>query len=93
MARVFFCLRRQARGRFLELVGVSDSFSSSHHVDHVLTRSVGCAHGLDVGNSCGDMHDARANSWGTLHSACNNSGAHANSYSCAYTVSSGGVRG
>ena len=72
-------LRRQARGRYLELVGASDSLSSSHHVDHVHTRSVGCAHGVDAWNSCGDMHDARANSWCTLHSACNDSGAHANS--------------
>ena len=36
------------------------------------------------------MHDARMNSLGTsLHSACNNSGEHANSYSCTLTHSSG----
>ena len=50
---------------------------------------LGRAHGVDVTKSCGVMHDARMNSFGTsLHSACTNSGVHVNSYSCAFTNSS-----
>ena len=63
-------LRRQAHNR---LVGrVSDSLSSSHHVDHVHTRSAGCAHGVHDVSSLVDMHDARTNSWGVLDSAYDN---------------------
>ena len=58
---------------FFDLVGVSDSLSS-HHVDHVHPRSVGCPRGVDDTNSCWDTHAARANSWSTLHAARINSG-------------------
>ena len=54
-------LRRQAHSSFVDLV--SDSVSSSHHVDHVHTRSVGCAHGEH------DLHDARTNSCLGTHAA------------------------
>ena len=72
------------------------SLSSSHHVDHVHTRSVGCAHGEhDLHdartNSCLGTHAARVNSFG-LHSARGSSGGHSNSYRCTY-YSCGGVRG
>ena len=50
----------------------------------------GRAHGVDVMNSCGVMHDARVNSFG-LHSARGNSGRHINSYRCTF-YSCGGVR-
>ena len=46
---------------------VVDSLSSSHHVDHVHTRSVGCAHGEH------DLHDARTNSCLGTHAARVNS--------------------
>ena len=87
-------LRRQAHSSFVGLV--SDSSSSSHHVDHVHTRSVGCAHGEhDLHhartNSCLGTHVARVNSFG-LHSACDNSGMHVNSEGCTYN-SCGGVGG
>ena len=77
-------LRRQAHSIFVHLV--SDSVSSSHHVDHVHTRSVGCAHGEhDLHdartNSCVGTHAARVNSFG-LHSACDNSVVHVNSDGC-----------
>ena len=73
-----------------------DSSSSSHHVDHVHTRSVGCAHGEHVlhgarTNSCLVTHAARVNSFG-LHSARGNSGGHISSYRCTYN-SCGGGRG
>ena len=45
-----------------------------------------------VVNSCFATHDARANSWSTLHAARINSGSHANSCRCTYN-SCGGVRG
>ena len=69
-------LRRQAHSMSGNVV--VDSSSSSHHVDHVHTRSVGCAHGEHVlhgarTNSCLDTHAARVNSFG-LHSARGNSG-------------------
>ena len=75
-------LRRQARGRFFEFVGLSDSASSSRH-GHLRVNHM---------NSCFATHDARANSCGTLHAARINSGGHANSYRCTYN-SCGGVRG
>ena len=85
-------LRRQAHSSCVD--PVSASSLSSHHVDHVHTRSVGCAHGEH------DLHDARTNSClGTraarvnslgVHSACNNSGGHVNSEGCTYN-SCGGV--
>ena len=87
-------LRRQAQSRSGNFV--VDSSSSSHHVDHVHNRSVGCAHGEHVlhgarTNSCLDTHAVRVNSFG-LHSARGNSGGHINSYWCTYN-SCGGVRG
>ena len=63
-------LRRQACSSFRDFIGVFDSLSS-HHVDRVRSRSV-CGDG-DT-NSCFVTHDARANSWGTLHAARINSG-------------------
>ena len=89
------CLRRQAHSRSGNFV--VDSSLSSHHVDHVHTRSgVGCAHGEHVlhgarTNSCLVTHAARVNSFG-LHSARGNSGRHINSYRCTKN-SCGGVRG
>ena len=83
-------LRQQAHSKLVDFV--SDALSSSHHVDHVHTRSVGCAHGVHDVNSLVDMHDARTNSCGGLHSACDKSGAHVNSDGCTYD-SCGGVRG
>ena len=77
---------------------MSDNFSlSSHHVDHVHTRSVGCAHGEhDLHdartNSCLGTHAARVNSFG-LHSACDNSGVHVNSDGCTYNSCGGVGRG
>ena len=73
-----------------------DSLSSSRHVDHVHTRSVGRAHGEHVlhgarTKSCLVTHAARVYSFG-LHSARGNSGGHFNSYRCTYN-SCGGVRG
>ena len=47
-------MRRPAHSRSGNFV--VESLSSSHHVDHVHTRSVGCAHGEH------DLHDARTNS-------------------------------
>ena len=87
-------LRRQAHSRSGNFV--VDSSSSSHHVDSVHTRSVGCAHGEHVlhsarTNSCLVTHAARVNSFG-LRSARGNSGGHINSYSYTYN-SCGGVRG
>ena len=69
-------LRREAHSRSGSFV--ENSSSLSHHVDHVHTRSVGCAHGehdlRDARtNSCLGTHAARVNSFG-LHSACDNSG-------------------
>ena len=64
-------LRRQAYSRLGNFV--VGSWSSSHHVDHVHARSVGCAHGEhDLHdartNSCWDTHNARLNSLGcTVH--------------------------
>ena len=71
-----------------------DSSSSSHHVDHVHTRSVGCVHGEHVlhgarTKSCLVTLAARVNSWGTLHAARTNSGGHANSYRCTYNPCNG----
>ena len=70
--------------------------SLSHHVDHLHTHGVCCAHGEhDLhdarSNSCLGSHAARVNSLG-LHSACDNSGEHVNSDGCTYN-SCGGVRG
>ena len=75
---------------------VVDSLSSSRRVDHVHTRSIGCAHGEHVlhgarTNSCLVTHAARVNSF-RLHSARGNSGGHINSYRCTKN-SCGGVRG
>ena len=75
---------------------VENSSLSSHHVDHLHTRGVCCAHGEhDLHdartNSCLGSHAARVNSPG-LHSARGNSGGHVNSGGCAYN-SCGGVRG
>ena len=50
-------LRRQAHSRLGNFV--VESLLSSHHVDHVHTRSVGCAHGEH------DLHDARTNVFST----------------------------
>ena len=83
------CLRRQARSRQRSFVRTSDdsllsslqfeSLSASHsHLFCSHPPLFGRAHGVDVLNSCGVMHDARVNSFG-LHSACANSGGHANS--------------
>ena len=88
-------LRRQANSRLVDFV--SDSLSSSHTVDHVHTRSVGCAHVVHDVNSLVDLHDARTNScWDTHAARVNslglNSGAHVNSDRCTYN-SCGGVRG
>ena len=87
-------LRREAHSRSGNFV--ENSLSSSRHVDHVHTRSVGRAHGEHVlndarTNSCLVTHAARVNSFG-LHSARGNSGRHINSYRCTYN-SCGGVRG
>ena len=75
---------------------VRHSSLSSHHVDHLHTHGVCCAHGEhDLhdarSNSCLGSHAARVNSLG-LHSACDNSGGHVNSDGCTYN-SCGGVRG
>ena len=75
---------------------VRNSSLSSHHVDHLHTHGVCCAHGEhDLhdarSNSCLGSHAARDNSLG-LHSACDNSGGHVNSDGCTYN-SCGGVRG
>ena len=75
---------------------VRNSSLSSHHVDHLHTHGVCCAHGEhDLHdartNSCLGSHAARNNSLG-LHSACDNSGGHVNSVGCTYN-SCGGVRG
>ena len=88
-------MRRQAHSSFVDFV--SDSVSSSHHVDHVHTRSVGFAHGEhDLHdartNSCLGTHAARVNSFG-LHSACDNSGVHVNSDGCTYNSCGGLGRG
>ena len=85
-------LRQEAHSRSGSFV--ENSSLSSHHVGHVHTRSVGCAHGEhDLHdartNSCLGTHAARVNSLG-LHSACNNSGGHVNSEGCTYN-SCGGV--
>ena len=96
------CLRRQARGRQRSFVRTSDDSSLSSLHFETLSAShahpfcshpplFGRAHGVDVMNSCGVMHDARVNSFG-LHSARVNSGGHINSYRCTYN-SCGGVRG
>ena len=87
-------LRRQAHSRSGSFV--ENSSLSSHHVDHLHTRGVCCAHGEhDLHdartNSCLGSHAARVNSPG-LHSACDNSGGHVNSDGCTYN-SCGGVRG
>ena len=87
-------LRREAHSRTGNFV--VNSLSSSRHVDHVHTRSVGRAHGEHIlhgacTNSCLVTHAARVNSFG-LHSASGNSGGHINSYRCTYN-SCGGVRG
>ena len=87
-------LRREAHSRSGSVV--ENSSLSSHHVDHVHTRSVGCAHGEhDLHdartNSCLGTHAARVNSF-RLHSACDNSGVHVNSEGCTYN-SCGGVGG
>ena len=79
-------LRREAHGRSVSFV--ENSSSSSHHVDRVHTRSVGCAHGehdlLDARtNSCLGTHAARVNSF-CLHSACDNSGVHVNLDGCTH---------
>ena len=79
---------RQACSSICGLVGVSGSLSS-HHVDHVCSRSV-CGDG-DT-NSCWDTHVARANSWSTLHAARGNSGRHVNSGGSTFYLC-GGVRG
>ena len=75
---------------------VWNSSLSSHHVDHLHTHGVCCAHGEhDLHdartNSCLGSHAASVNSLG-LHSACDNSGRHVNSDGCPYN-SCGGVRG
>ena len=86
------CLRRQARSRQRSFVRTSDDSSlSSLHFESLSAAHAfpfrshpplfGRAHGVDVMNSCGDMHDARVNSFG-LHSARGNSGRHINSYRC-----------
>ena len=75
-------LRRQARSRCLDFVGLSDLF----HFPGLVGARV-CHM-----NSSFDTHHARANSWGTLHAARINSGSHVNSYQCTYN-SCGGVRG
>ena len=87
-------MRREAHSRSGSFV--ENSSSSSHHVDHVHTRSVGCAdgeHDLHDArtNSCLGTHAARVNSFG-LHSACDNSGVHVDSDGCTYN-SCGGVGG
>ena len=83
-------LRRQARSRFFQFVGLSDSASSSR-LGHLLhSPGLGGAR-VNHMNSCFATHDARANSWGTLHAARINSGT-ANSYRCMYN-SCGGFRG
>ena len=69
-------LRQEAHSRSGSFV--ENSSLSSHHVGHVHTRSVCCAHGEhDLHdartNSCLGTHAARVSSRG-LHSACNNSG-------------------
>ena len=56
---------RQAHSRLGNFVVVS--LSSSHHVDHVHTRSDGCEHGEH------DLHDARTNSCLGTHAARVNS--------------------
>ena len=71
-------LRREAHSRSGSFV--ENSLSSSCHVDHVHTRSVGRAHGehflhAACTNSCLVTHAARVNSFG-LHSARGNSGWH-----------------
>ena len=86
-------LRRQAHSRSGKFD--VDSLLSSHHVDHVHTRNVGCAHGEHVlhgarTNSCLGTRAARVNSF-ALHSARGNSGGHTNSYRCTYNAC-GGVR-
>ena len=85
-------MRQEAHSRSGSFV--ENSSLSSHHVGHVHTRSVGCAHGEhDLHgartNSCSGTHAARVNSFG-LHSACDNSGVHVNSEGCTYN-SCGGV--
>ena len=96
------CLRRQARSKQRSFVRTSDDSSlSSLHFESLSASHAfpfcshpllfGRAHGVDVMNSCGDMHDARVNSLG-LHSARGNSGGHINSYRCT-SNSCGGVRG
>ena len=78
------CLRRQARSRQRSFVRASDDSSLSSLHFETLSAShahpfcshpplFGRAHGVDVMNSCGVMHDARVNSFG-LHSARGNSG-------------------
>ena len=98
-------LTRQARSRHRNSVrSIGDSSLSSLQFESLCvphTRSfslhpslLGRAHGVDVLNLCGVMHDARMNSLGTsLHSACNDSGVRVNSNCCAYTNSSGGGSG
>ena len=70
------------------LVRASGSLSS-HHVDHMCSRSDG---GEGDTNSCCDTHSARANACCTLHDARGNSGEHVNSVGCTYNLC-GGVRG
>ena len=89
-------LRKEAHSRSGSGSFVENSSLSSHHVDHLHTRGVCCAHGEhDLHdartNSCLGSHAARVNSPG-LHSACDNSGGHVNSDGCTYN-SCGGVRG
>ena len=69
-------LRREAHGRSGSFV--ENSLSSSRHVDHVHTRSIGRAHGEHIlhgacTNSCLVTRAARVNSFG-LHFARGNSG-------------------
>ena len=72
-------LRRQARSRQRSFVRTSDDSSllclqfeslSASHTHRFCSHPplFGRAHGVDVMNSCGVMHDARVNSFG-LHSA------------------------
>ena len=66
-------LRRQARSRCFDFAGLSD-FASSSRLCHLFHFPGLVGARVCHMNSSFDTHHARANSWGTLHAACSNSG-------------------